>query len=261
MNAIILAAGMGSRLMPYTKNIPKSLIAINGRPIIERQIEFLKEIGVYHIYVVTGYLHEQFEYLKNKYNIQLIYNPEYRTYNNIYSFYLCQEHFGNTWVLDGDVFLNKNFLQPDICASTYFSGKKQILEPEWELKFKEGNILQEIIIHQNPEEFKNNKMPVYVMSGISYWTQASARVILNSLSTKASLILDGNKTNIGSQYWDQLIVENLHNLDVEIQFIESNDWTEIDCEADYSKAVDLHSAKSDLLEYSQMRHTNRTTKL
>ncbi|WP_316837741.1 NTP transferase domain-containing protein [Pedobacter nutrimenti] len=235
MNAIILAAGTGSRLMPYTKMCPKPLIQVKGVRIIERQIEFIREIGVHDIYVITGHLHEQFEYLKEKYNVQLIYNPEYYRYNNIYSFYLCQEYFGDTWVFDGDVFLNKNFLQPNISCSTYFTGKKQILHSEWELIFSKNNILENIVIHENPQEFKKNEIPVYVMSGVSYWTQASAKIILKALNDKIPLLLRDNSSNLGTQYWDQIIVENLDRLDIKIESIEPDDWAEIDCEYDLSR--------------------------
>ena len=64
MRAILLAAGMGTRLRPLTLTTPKSLISVNGQPMLERQIEFLKEKGIDEIIVVTGYLNEKFEYLK-----------------------------------------------------------------------------------------------------------------------------------------------------------------------------------------------------
>lgn len=63
MNAIILAAGKGNRLHQLTKDIPKPLISINGTPIIEQQISFLKEKGISEIFVVVGYKSEYFEYL------------------------------------------------------------------------------------------------------------------------------------------------------------------------------------------------------
>ena len=53
MRAIILAAGMGSRLTPLTLNMPKPLIKINNESIIERQIKFIREIGINEIIVVT----------------------------------------------------------------------------------------------------------------------------------------------------------------------------------------------------------------
>ena len=61
MRAILLAAGMGTRLRPLTLDTPKSLIEVNGRPLLERQIEFLRERGVEEIIVVTGYLAEKFD--------------------------------------------------------------------------------------------------------------------------------------------------------------------------------------------------------
>ncbi|EGP66078.1 hypothetical protein HMPREF9182_1116 [Streptococcus sp. oral taxon 056 str. F0418] len=64
MRAIILAAGMGTRLQPITLNTPKSLIKIEEETLIERQIRFLRERGVEEIIVITGYLAEKFEFLK-----------------------------------------------------------------------------------------------------------------------------------------------------------------------------------------------------
>ena len=61
MRAILLAAGMGTRLRPLTLETPKPLIKVNGESIIERQIKCLKEIGIDEIIVVTGYLHEKFD--------------------------------------------------------------------------------------------------------------------------------------------------------------------------------------------------------
>ena len=56
MRAILLAAGIGSRLRPLTLETPKPLIKINDESMIERQIKFLKEVGINEIIVVTGYL-------------------------------------------------------------------------------------------------------------------------------------------------------------------------------------------------------------
>ena len=77
MNAIILAAGLGSRLKELTKNKHKALFEIEGVPNIERTINFLHEINIKEIYIITGYLSEQFEYLKDKFNVELIKNNNY----------------------------------------------------------------------------------------------------------------------------------------------------------------------------------------
>lgn len=108
MNAIILSAGLGSRFKEKTKNKHKSLFEINGIPNIERTIIYLHEAGIENIYIITGYLSEQFNYLKSKYNCHLIYNEKYKEYNNIYSFYLAKNFFGDSYVIDSDVVLFKN---------------------------------------------------------------------------------------------------------------------------------------------------------
>ena len=120
MNAIILAAGLGSRFKDITKKEHKSLLKIGGKPNLERTIEYLKEAKVEKIIIVVGYLKEKFDYLKEKYGdiIEFVYNDKYREYNNIYSFYLAEKYFGDSFIVEADVVLFENvFFKPE--HSTY----------------------------------------------------------------------------------------------------------------------------------------------
>ena len=67
MKAIIIAAGEGSRMGKLTQNIPKPLIMINGKSIIERQLSILKQNGILDIIIITGPHHEKFNFKKIKY--------------------------------------------------------------------------------------------------------------------------------------------------------------------------------------------------
>ena len=67
--AIIMAAGKGERLRPVTDQIPKPLIKVNGVPMIETIIQALIQNGIREIYVVIGYLKEQFGYLCQQYGV------------------------------------------------------------------------------------------------------------------------------------------------------------------------------------------------
>ena len=58
MKAIVIAAGEGSRMGKLTKNIPKPLVLINGKSIIERQLSILKQNGILDIIIITGPHHE-----------------------------------------------------------------------------------------------------------------------------------------------------------------------------------------------------------
>ena len=90
MKAIILAAGLGTRLRPMTENTPKALVKVNQKPLVEYQIEFLKERGIDEIIIVVGYLKEQFDYLKEKYCVRLVFKDNYSDYNKFYSLYLLK---------------------------------------------------------------------------------------------------------------------------------------------------------------------------
>ena len=58
MKAIIVAAGMGRRLSPYTDDRPKTLVEINGRSILARQVDAYRAAGVDEINIVRGYMKE-----------------------------------------------------------------------------------------------------------------------------------------------------------------------------------------------------------
>lgn len=115
MKALILAAGFGSRLAPITDNCPKSLVPVNGKPILMKQIENLLENGITDITVVSGYKAEILEgAVKEKYpEIKIINSVDYATTNNMYSAYLGKETFyGEQFLMmNADVFYDASVIK------------------------------------------------------------------------------------------------------------------------------------------------------
>lgn len=106
--AIILAAGFGMRMVPINMETPKALLKINGEVLIERQIKQLHEVGITEIYVVVGFMKEQFEYLIDDYEVELIVNRDYAKKNNLHSMKLAAEHLANAYIIPCDIWCNKN---------------------------------------------------------------------------------------------------------------------------------------------------------
>lgn len=108
MKALILAAGLGTRLLPITNDRPKSLVPVNGQPIILKQIDNLHKNNIIDITVVSGY---KANILKEKLHalypeIQIIESIDYATTNNMYSAYLAHKAIQGSdfLMMNADVF-------------------------------------------------------------------------------------------------------------------------------------------------------------
>ncbi|MDM8291394.1 sugar phosphate nucleotidyltransferase [Lactobacillus crispatus] len=132
-NAIIMAAGLGTRMRPLTNEIPKPLVKVNGKRMIETIIQGLNQNGITDISIVTGYLADKFDFLANKYSgIKLINNPYYQKYNNLSSLYVARNELKNTIILDGDQLINNlNVLDSRFDKSGYAGSWVNEWTDEW----------------------------------------------------------------------------------------------------------------------------------
>ncbi len=106
-----MAAGFGSRMVPVTLERPKPLVRVNGVRIIDTIIDACLAAGIDEIYVVRGYLAEQFDELLEKYPmIKFVENPLYSEANNISSVYLAGDLLKNSYLFEADIFV----YNPDI---------------------------------------------------------------------------------------------------------------------------------------------------
>lgn len=107
-NAIILAAGFGMRMVPINLSTPKALLEVNGERLIDRLITQLNEAGVSDITVVVGFMKERFEYLIDKYGVDLVVNGEYASKNNLHSLALVADRIHNTYIIPCDIWADSN---------------------------------------------------------------------------------------------------------------------------------------------------------
>lgn len=160
--AIFIAAGFGSRLRPVTLETAKPLVRVNGTRIIDTLIDGVMAAGIREIYVVCGYLGDQFQQLKEKYpGIHLVTNPMYTEANNISSVLLTREHLQNAYVLEADLLIhNKGIFDKYLYHSSYL-GIPTDRTDDWYFKTDAEGVIYEVGI---------GNTDCYQMLGISYWS-------------------------------------------------------------------------------------------
>lgn len=138
--AVIMAAGKGKRMRPVTLKTPKPLVRVNGTRMIDTVIGSLHRNGIGEIYIVVGYLKEQFQCLTEQYSgITMIENPYYDKCNNISSLYVAREYIEDAILLDGDqIIYNDVILSPEFKISGYNAVWTDKETDEWILKVKQG---------------------------------------------------------------------------------------------------------------------------
>lgn len=143
-NAIIMAAGLGTRMRPLTNKIPKPLVKVNGHRMIETIIQGLNSKGINDITIVTGYMADKFDFLCDKYpGVDIINNPYYQKYNNLSSLYVARKKLKNTIILDGDQLINNlQVLDPIFNKSGYAGTWVDQWTDEWIMHVDDnGNVI------------------------------------------------------------------------------------------------------------------------
>ena len=212
--AVIIAAGLGSRLIPVTLSTPKPLVRVKGERMIDSTLNALKKVGIDEIYIVRGYLKQQFNELLIDYpNIKFIDNDKYNEANNIYSIYLAKEHLENAYILEADwILYNQNLIQKYQYSSNYLGIPTQQTN-DWCFYVSNKYITKVAIGGQN----------CHRMVGMSYWTESDGRQL--GIDVEKVLHSPGGK----ERYWDQVPLEYYkNNYKLAIRECNDNDLIEID---------------------------------
>lgn len=226
MEAIILAAGIGSRLAPLTNEIPKSLVPVKFRPILQYQIESYLYAGIKRINVVVGYKFEKIvDFINQNYNlndceINIIQNIEYSTTNNMYSLYLAlKETNPESFILsNADVVVKKEMVKNILncnCDSGIAYQPDNYNVESMKVSINKSNIISNISKLTPENEANGTSIDFYKFSGagkkllvneifhtieikkdLNSWTEVAIDNILSSKLIKG--------INIGSEFWYEI---------------------------------------------------------
>ena len=214
--AIFIAAGYGSRLKPITINTPKPLVRVHGVRIIDRLIDACLSAGIEEIYIVRGYLAEQFDQLKYKYPmIRFIENTMFSEANNISSAVLAKSLLSNAYVFEADLLLsNPSIIKKYQYTSNFLAIKKEESD-DWCFEVQDGAIAEEKIGGSGDNNWQ--------MVGISYWSTKDGEQLGRDLPEVFAQ--QGGK----NCYWEQVpLVYRKENYRVEVRPCNETDIVEID---------------------------------
>lgn len=222
--AILMAAGLGSRMRPLTDRMPKPLVPVKGVPLIETVIAALRKRGVSEIYVVVGYKKEQFKVLESKYsNLHLVENPDYLVKNNISTIAVVADKMRDAacFICEADLYVPSDMLlMRDFPKSGFLSHFVPGHSDDWLFDLDENRRV--LAFHKGGDDKFN-------LSGISYFKAPDARRISDIIS--AAIADSAND----QRFWDEIVCRHASEIDMTIHEVRPDEIVECDTVEDLKK--------------------------
>lgn len=218
--AILLSAGLGTRMRPITHSIPKPLVKVNDKSLIETVLDSLVYYGIENIYIVTGYLADKFSFLEKKYEekckIIFVYNKDYETKNNISSLYVVKDLIKeDCFICEADLFIpdEKLFSTLNIEDSCYFGNFVKGHSDDWAFICDSNKKITKISIGGDN---------LFNMVGISVWAKDDFLQIENRVGEIM------NEPNGDKKFWDEAVDDILNKISVHVLPVANGQIIEID---------------------------------
>jgi L-glutamine-phosphate cytidylyltransferase len=234
-NAILLAAGSGTRLLPLTQDLPKSLLEVNGKSILENAFTHLAASGVERTRIVIGHqghvIRDRFADSFLNMRLEYVENPIYRSTNSMYSLHLgLQGIAGPTWILEGDVVFAGEILQlPRHAAISWFVDSQALQMDGAFLQADPRGMVTSLRIIRPPQKAKPGD---FKSIGILHLSAATIPIVQEWLS----LGLQKQQSNL---YYDLIFSDHLQEKLISVADVQGFRWFEIDTAADLREAQEL----------------------
>lgn len=236
MKVLILGAGQGKRLLPLTEEIPKALLDIGGRRLIERQIDAFAAVGVTEIIVLTGYRADRMDEVLDsvaadnpKLSISTIYNPFYAVADNLASCWMARQHMDSDFIqVNGDNLFQAGMVEALLAAPeapvTAAIGHKDEYDNDDMKVMLDGTRLTEIGKTLPLEAVNAEAVGIYRFCGEG--PALYAEVLQNAMLEPSGL----------RQWFPSAIGMLAKTADVQVCSIDEHEWCEVDFPVDLQHA-------------------------
>ena len=201
-NAIIMAAGTSSRFAPLSYEKHKAMTQVRGEVLIERQIRQLKEAGIPEIIIVTGYKAEQFDYLKDKFGVKLVHNPDYLIRNNNSSIWAVRDFIKNSFICSSDNYFDKNPFENEVDGSYYAAQYIEGETSEWCMEEDSEGYITDVTVGGSN---------AWYMLGHVFWSEDFSRRFLEILEAEYDL------PGTADKLWETIFMDHLDELKMKIR--------------------------------------------
>jgi len=229
--AVILAAGLGSRLKDRTKERPKGFLEIDGTSLIERSIGNLLAKGIEKIIIGTGYLHQHFDNLKVRYpQIVTVRNEEYASTGSMYTLYIAGSLINESFLL-----LESDLLYDDIALDYVINDS----EADVILASGKTESGDEVYIQSSPaghlQNMSKDKSTLTSISGELVGITKLSPATLRSMMEFSSGQYSNNKKGI---HYEDALVGIASQQPIKVKVVEDLVWCEIDDEGHLARALE-----------------------
>lgn len=245
MKAVILAAGVGIRLRPLTNSRPKCLVDVQGKPILEYQLESLNKMGINECVVIVGYRAEQ---IRRRFGAQFkgvslsfVENQLYAETNNLYSLWLAKEELkDDILLLEGDLVF-ENALLEDVLAS----GDSDVAVVDQYRTTMDGTVIlaqdglaEAMVLKANQGHDFDYRLALKTVNIYKFSHNTLSDLVIPELGNFVS----EKRTD---QYYEAVLADLIRRgrLDLSVLHVESRKWAEIDTVEDLHEAEGISWAR------------------
>lgn len=237
MRAILLAAGMGTRISRYLAGKPKCTVDIGGIPLIENTVQMMNKKGIKDVAIVLGYNGQVIREILKSYDVTFYENPFYDVTNSIASMWFAKEFLeveDRYLIMNGDVFLQDELLDTIINnnqSPVMFADGSRKEEADYKFKYVDGKLIK-----YGKQLTGDDITGEYI--GLGCFDYSFIKTFVKEMNE----MISHQQHNV---WWENVVYEISENSDVFISDIKGLFWAEVDYIEDYKRILEFRGVSDE----------------